>query len=208
MVDVKRIRLNPSERRDQLLELGVKMLSLRGLEQISVEEIAKKAGISRGLLFHYFASKHDFHLAIVARASDELLEQTAPDPDLVDPVDILRDAMHRYLDYVIDNRESYISFMRGPASTDPEMRAIFDRTRASIAKRTLDALPLPPDADLAQIGLAVRGWIAFVEEATVSWLKDPQIERRDLIDMNVRALPALTLSAELAAALLDSAATS
>ena len=184
------------------------MLSLRGLEQISVEEIAKKAGISRGLLFHYFASKHDFHLAIVARASEELLAQTAPDPDLTEPVDILRDAMNRYLDYVTNNRESYISFMRGPASTDPQMRAIFDRTRAAIAERTLAALPAPSGVEPAQTGLAVRGWIAFVEEATVSWLKDPQIERSDLIAMNVRALPALTLSAELAAALLDPAATS
>lgn len=178
------------------------MLSLRGLEQISVEEIAKKAGISRGLLFHYFASKRGFHLAVVERASQELLDETAPDPELTEPMDILRDAMNRYLDYVLANRESYISFMRGPASTDPEMRAIFDRNRATIARRTLANLPVPPDTDPARTALAVRGWIAFIEEATVSWLKDPQIERDELIDMNVRALPTLTLSPDMATALL------
>ncbi|KAA0022535.1 TetR/AcrR family transcriptional regulator [Antrihabitans cavernicola] len=200
---VKRIRLNPLERRDQLIELGMTMLSLRGLEQISVEDIAKKAGISRGLLFHYFASKRDFHLAIVQHASDELLERTAPDPSLTEPAEILRDAMRRYLEYVEDNRESYISFMRGPASTDPEMRAIFDSNRAEIARRTIAHLPIPPHVSAARTDLAVRGWIAFIEEATVSWLKDPQITRDELIDMNVQALPTLTLSPGLAAALLD-----
>lgn len=200
---VKRIRLSPLERRDQLIELGAKMLAGRGLEQISVEEIAKKAGISRGLLFHYFASKRIYHLAIVQHACDELLDCTAPDPALTDPVEILRDAMNRYLAYVEDNREAYISFMRGPASADPEMRAIFDDNRTEIARRTLEHLPVPPDADPERTQLAVRGWIAFIEEVTVTWLKEPKITREALIDMTVQALPALTLSQELAAALLQ-----
>ncbi len=53
---VKRVRLSPEERRAQLIDLGVRMLADRPLEQISVEDIADQAGVSRGLLFHYFAS--------------------------------------------------------------------------------------------------------------------------------------------------------
>ena len=60
---VKRTRLDPAQRRAQLIDLGARMLAERPLEQISVEDIADQAGVSRGLLFHYFASKSEFHLA-------------------------------------------------------------------------------------------------------------------------------------------------
>ena len=74
------MRLSPEERRRQLIALGVEMLRDRAVEDISVGEIATQAGISRGLLFHYFSSKQDFQLAILRHANRELLHRTAPDP--------------------------------------------------------------------------------------------------------------------------------
>ena len=68
MTAAKRTRLTPEARRAQLIELGVEMLATRTLDELSVEEIAQHAGISRGLLFHYFASKQEFHIE-VARAA-------------------------------------------------------------------------------------------------------------------------------------------
>ncbi|MCU1657877.1 MAG: TetR family transcriptional regulator, partial [Pseudonocardiales bacterium] len=61
MAPDKRIRLSPEARRAQLIELGVEMLATRTLDELSVEDIAQQAGISRGLLFHYFSSKQEFH---------------------------------------------------------------------------------------------------------------------------------------------------
>lgn len=87
----KRTRLSPDERRQQLITLGARMLRERALEDVSISEIAEQAGISRGLLFHYFPTKQDFHLAIVAHANAQLLERTTPDPNL-DPFDMLRDS--------------------------------------------------------------------------------------------------------------------
>src|SRR6476646_11819051 len=110
-MDVKRVRLAPAARRAQLIKLGVEMLTSRGLEALSVDEIAKQAGISKGLLFHYFSSKRDFHLAIVRRASEMLLEATAPNPEL-EPFERLRDSIERYVDYVLEHREAYISQLR------------------------------------------------------------------------------------------------
>lgn len=111
----KRVRLSPDERREQLVSLGVKMLRDRTLEDISIGEIARQAGISRGLLFHYFASKQDFQRAIVRRANEELLARTMPDRSL-DLFSMLRDAVERYIDYVSENRISYQGLLRGPAS--------------------------------------------------------------------------------------------
>lgn len=201
MEAVKRVRLSPEERRAQLIDLGVRMLADRPLEQISVEDIADQAGVSRGLLFHYFASKHDFHVAIVRHTSAEMLARTAPNLDLP-PIDMLRDVMAAYVDYVSENRDTYVSLLRGTASGDPAMREVFESTRAEMARRVVEQLPslgIEPDPRTA---LSVRGWIAFVEEATITWLRGPEIPRDELIELLVTALPAVALSSGMAAALL------
>lgn len=198
---VKRVRLSPEERRAQLIDLGVRMLADRPLEQISVEDIADQAGVSRGLLFHYFASKHDFHVAIVRHSSAEMLARTAPNLELP-VIDMLRDVMAAYVDYVSENGDTYVSLLRGTASGDPAMREVFESTRAEMARRVVEQLPslgIEPDA---RIALSVRGWIAFVEEATITWLRGPEIPRDELIELLVTALPAVALSAGAAEALL------
>ena len=201
MEAIKRTRMSPDERRAQLLDLGARMLAERPLEQISVEEIADQAGVSRGLLFHYFSSKHDFHLAIVRYTSADMLAHTEPDPTL-EPMDMLRGAVTAYVDYVTENRGTYVSMLRGSASGDEAMREEFENTRAVMAERIVTHLPrLGIELD-ARIALAVRGWIAFVEEATISWLRDPRIPRDELIDLHVAALPAVALGASAAIGLL------
>ncbi|PTR41199.1 TetR family transcriptional regulator [Rhodococcus sp. OK611] len=200
MAVTKRTRLSPEERRAQLIDLGARMLAERPLEQVSVEEIADQAGVSRGLLFHYFASKREFHLAIVRHTNVEMLAHTEPDLSL-EPLEILRSAITSYVDYVSENRNTYVSLLRGTASGDPEMRDEFERTRAIMAERITLQLPKLGIEPGPRITLAVRGWIAFVEEATISWLKDPEIAREELIDLIVTALPAVALSSEAAALL-------
>ena len=116
----KRVRLSPAERREQLISLGVTMLRDRTLEDVSIGDIARQAGISRGLLFHYFASKQDFQRAIVRRANEELLARTLPDRSL-GLLEMLRDSVERYVDYVSENRISYQGLLRGPASGSPEL---------------------------------------------------------------------------------------
>ena len=191
---VKRTRLDPAQRRAQLIDLGARMLAERPLEQISVEDIADQAGVSRGLLFHYFASKSEFHLAIVRHSSEQMLQRTEPS-ESDDPMLTLRSGLASYVDYVTENRNTYVSLLRGTASGDPQMREVFEQTRDIMAKRTLDQLPKIGLTRTPQVELAVRGWIAFVEEATISWLRAPAITREELIDLTVQSLPALALAA-------------
>ncbi|WP_342660766.1 HTH-type transcriptional regulator BetI [Rhodococcus ruber] len=191
---VKRTRLSPAERRAQLVDLGVQLLAERPLEQISVEEIADQAGVSRGLLFHYFASKHDFHVELVRHTSRDMLERTAPD-DSLEPMDMLRGTIVAYVDYVTDHRDTYLSMLRGTASGDPDMRQVFEDTRTAMVERTVAHLHrIGIDAGPA-VTLAVRGWIAFVEDTTIAWLRDPQLTREEFVDLAVAALPALALAA-------------
>lgn len=201
----KRVRLSPQERRTQLIELGLEMLGERSIDDISVGEIAEQAGISRGLLFHYFPSKQDFQLEVARHANADLLERVTPDPALGLP-GMLRDSISRYVDYVSENRASYDALLRSPTGLSPELAALVDGSRDSIVRIILGAAPLPPEErDQPRLLLVVRGWIAFTEETTLSWLRAEMISRAELVDLLVESLLALatTVNPALAAAFRD-----
>src|SRR4051794_11951597 len=110
-----RVRMHPDSRREQLLELGVQLLSHRSLDEISIEMLAEEAGISRGLLYHYFGNKQDFHRAVVRKAADDLIEVTAPVQE-GEPLERLALSLDAYVEYVSTNFAGYTSLVRGAAS--------------------------------------------------------------------------------------------
>jgi len=189
----KRVRLNPEARRAQLIELGVEMLATRTLDELSVEDIAQQAGISRGLLFHYFASKQEFHLEVARAAAKELIRRTQPD-ESQPPVEALHGSLREFIDYVEENPDNYKSLVRGAASGDADMRAIFDETRATLARRVIGVvaamgLQMGPRAELA-----VHGWVAFVEECVIRWIDTRTFDRDALQDLLAKSLPAVMLA--------------
>jgi AcrR family transcriptional regulator len=190
----KRIRLNPEARRAQLIDLGVEMLATRRLDELSVELIAKAAGISRGLLFHYFPSKQHFHVEVARAAAAEMIRRTTPDTSQT-PVVALRGALTSFMDYVEENPDNYKSLVRGAASGDAEMRAIFDGTRSTMAQRILDVLSEMGLDVSARMRLAIAGWVAYVEECVVRWIDTRTVSREQLLEMLTKSLPAVALSA-------------
>lgn len=192
-----RTRLNPAARRAQLVELGLEMLSTRSLDELAIEDIATAAGISRGLLFHYFPSKRDYREAVVRAAAADLLDHLRPDLDL--PLaERLRAAIGAFVDYVGDNRDTYVSLLRGASGGDPALRTIFDETRTTIAAQVIDQLAAFADTELpTRVRLAIRGWVAYGEEVVLDWLSEPasDLDRGAIVDMLDQALSALVTSA-------------
>ncbi|MEU5841811.1 TetR/AcrR family transcriptional regulator [Rhodococcus sp. NPDC047139] len=193
--ETRRTRLTPGQRRTQLIEHGLDLLTERPLEQISVDEVAERAGVSRGLLFHYFASKHDYHVELVRCVGRDLVEYTAPDEEL-EPVEMLRGTLVAYVDYVTRRRDMYVSILRGATSGDPDMRAVFEDTRAAMVERTVAHLPSIGIEATPAVRLAVRGWVAFVEDTTIAWLREPTLDRDEFIELAVAALSGLARAAD------------
>jgi AcrR family transcriptional regulator len=194
-----RNRLSPEERRSQLLDLGVRLLATRSLDELSIDLLAEEAGISRGLLYHYFGNKHAFHEAVVRRACDDLIAQTAPPPE-GEPLERLLASMTAYVDYVVANYEGYLSLVKGAASGNDTLRRIYDEALAVLTDRvfTEDALgEILQDTPATR--LVVRGWAAMSEELVLTWAQDPGgVSREQLDDLLARSLPALigTVTAE------------
>ena len=187
-----RTRLSPEQRRSQLLDLGVRLLATRSVDELSIDLLAEEAGISRGLLYHYFGNKHQFHEAVVRRAADDLVSQTAP-PVEGDPVHRLLVSVTAYVDYVDANYEGYLSLVRGAASGNETLREIYEDARRALTDRIFEEDPngnLVPDTPAAR--LLARGWAAMVEELVLRWKVQPDgVSRDELLALIAGSLPAL-----------------
>jgi AcrR family transcriptional regulator len=187
-----RTRLSPAERREQLLDLGVRLLASRSLDELSIDLLAEEAGISRGLLYHYFGNKIAFHEAVVRHAADSLIAQTAP-PAGGEPLDRLLVSVAAYVDYVTANFEGYVSLVKGAAGGNETLRGIYEEVREVLSERifTEDAQgELVPDTPRNR--LIVRGWSAMCEELVIAWRTEPgDVTRDDLLAIITGALPAL-----------------
>ena len=75
-------RLGVEERRRGLLDIGRRLFAERAYDELSMAEVARAAGISKPLLYHYFPSKRRFFEATLAQAAEELAARTEPDPSL------------------------------------------------------------------------------------------------------------------------------
>jgi AcrR family transcriptional regulator len=187
-----RTRLSPEQRREQLLDLGVRLLATRSLDELSIDLLAEEAGISRGLLYHYFGNKHDFHQAVVRRAADDLITQTAP-PVEGGPAERLLVSMAAYVDYVVTNHEGYLSLVKAAAGGNETLREIYEEARSALNGRVFrdDAQgTVVPDTPATR--LVVRGWSAMVEELVLSWIDDDRgLTREQLIEVLAASLPAV-----------------
>ncbi|MEU8625441.1 TetR/AcrR family transcriptional regulator [Streptomyces sp. NPDC048669] len=171
MSEKRAARLSPDERRAQLVSIGVDMLADCSLDELSTDDVARRAGISRGLLFHYFDSKRDFYRCVVRRECDGFAAATEPDPSL-EPVPWLRSFIAGFAAYVTEHRKVYLALVRGAAGSHPAVEDIVESTRATLARRVEEGQRRLGMPDSPRLLVAARAWMAFAEEAVTSWPLD------------------------------------
>ena len=185
-----RTRLSPEERRSQLLDLGMRLFATRSLSEISIDLLAETAGISRGLLYHYFGGLAGFQEAVVQRAAADLIARTAP-PGEGDAIERLLVSVRAYVEFVDENYEGYRSLVTGAKSGNETLRAIYDEARAALTDRIFAADTDHLLADTPATRLVVRGWSALAEEMVLDWKICGGVTRDELVELMTAALPAL-----------------
>jgi AcrR family transcriptional regulator len=184
--------LNESQtRREELLSIGRELFADNAYDELSIDEIARRAGVAKGLLYYYFGSKRGFYVAVVEHAARELGERIESDPQ-APPAERLLHALDAYLAYVDEVSEGYRAFMAGGIGSDPEVRAILLRERRRVAEQVAEGLTgareMPP-----ALRTALEGWLSFIEGVSLDWLA-----HRDLDRAEVRALLLSALGGALA----------
>jgi AcrR family transcriptional regulator len=185
-----RTRLEVEQRRAQLLSLGQELFSSSTYDELSIDDIARAAGISKGLLYHYFPSKRDYYVETIRAAAGELLTQTDSAVDSVS-VERLRAGIGAYLGYVERHKKAFAALLRSGTGHDPEVSSIVEGTRLAFLDRLLTKAP----AHSPRVRNALRGWIGFVESSVLDWIDHNDVARHDLLELLVRALENIVLDA-------------
>ena len=189
-------RLSPDQRRAQLVDIGVRLVSKSSFDAVPIDRVAEEAGISRSLLFHYFPTKRDFQVAVAEAGADELLAATRPDPTLP-PEQQLRASLEAFVAYVSDRGEAFTSLIRGASGGDPALQAVFDRAHGVVATRILEGLGVGEDSETTLLRIAVRGWVAFLEEAVVVWFDTGGARQNELVAILEASLLAAVTAADI-----------
>ncbi|WP_324793395.1 TetR/AcrR family transcriptional regulator [Streptomyces cyaneofuscatus] len=173
-----RRRMGVDERRQQLIGVALDLFSRRSPEDVSIDEIAAAAGISRPLVYHYFPGKQSLYEAALRRAADELAAR------FLEPLEgplgarLLR-VMGRFFDFVDEHGPGFSALMRGgPAVGSSTANAMIDGVRQAAYEQIITHLGVedPP----ARLELVVRSWVSLAESTALIWLDGRRIPREDL----------------------------
>ena len=189
-----RVRMTPEDRRRQLVGIGLRKFVERPVQELSLDEVAAEAGVSRGLLFHYFPTKTDYHRAVVEAARRRVARNVSPDDGVVGEAAV-RQVVERFLDQVARRRASYVALVLGQA---PIARAAGDDPVETVREHVAGVVARATDLPDAALPV-VHGWVAYLEDRALQWAALPASERDAgrlaLVDHCTRALTLLTTPA-------------
>ena len=163
-------RLDPETRREQILDAANELFAERGYDEVTIEDLAKGAGVARGLVHHYFGGRKEVYLALLERLGGLREEQLRP-PEGRSARARVADSVSRWLDWADANRTMYLGTIApGEDITDPDVR----RVVADLVSRAVALIALF-HADMAEdsprLRYALECWTGLNRVATRRWLR-------------------------------------
>ena len=163
-------RLDPAERRDQILEAANALFAERGYDEVSIEDIASSAGVTRGLVHHYFGGRKEVYIALLERLGAQREQQLRP-PAGRSARARLADTVSRWLDWTEANRTIWLATIaHGEDIADPDVRqAVADLVRRAVALLTTFHADIAGDSP--RLRYALECWTGLNRAATRRWLR-------------------------------------
>lgn len=180
------MRLSPERRKEQIIEVAAGHFSRDGVADASMSAIARDAGVTRPLVYHYFSGKSALLEAVLRREADRLLVSTAPSEGL-SPRQNLERALTAFFDHFAASaggiRELY-------APTAGTAHFVTDVAAANHSVQVQRVLAVSQTEDSPESRVAVGAWLAFVEHAARAAGSDPALSRSRLITLCASSLEA------------------
>ena len=174
-------RLAPDERRRQILECARRQFSDSPSGELSLDEVAKAAGVTRGLLHHYFGTKRELYVELVR---EMFRGGEPPVPEFVvgvGPEERLAESVRRWLEMVERNSRTWLVAVSAGAARDPEISAIVERVRESAVDNVIAVLGIGPAATATpEVRGLIRAYGGFAEAATREWLERGRFDREQM----------------------------
>jgi AcrR family transcriptional regulator len=173
-----RTRLTPEQRREQILAAVERVAATADLEKVPTATLAAAAGVSEGLLFHYFPNRRALQLAVIERSADALTRAMRNVPEGPSP-DRLLTALGMYIDHVEAQPQSWRVLLRG--SDDADVGAALARVDALSVELLLHSLGSDVEHAPPALLATLHAWLAFEKDLCAGWLDDPGSLSRDAL---------------------------
>ncbi|MGW7413335.1 TetR/AcrR family transcriptional regulator [Streptomyces sp. NPDC054863] len=175
-------------RRAELIATGRKLFADTSYDALSVDDIARHAGVAKGLIYYYFTNKRGYYLAVVEESVADLVARAVSHPELP-RTQRVRHTVDGYLHYARHHQAAYRTIVTGGVGFDVEVQSIRDTVReqlmATLAEGAYGRADIPPTARLALLG-----WMSGVEGITLDWIGDPALPQEEVCDLLVMLLSA------------------
>ncbi|TLF77506.1 TetR/AcrR family transcriptional regulator [Nocardia cyriacigeorgica] len=183
----RRRRLEPDERRAQILAQAIEMFGERPYAAVSTAELAQRAGVARGLINHYFGNKRDLYLAVVRRMVtlpriDDMIVPTGTERERVEA------SVRWLLDTISEHGSTWVKVTSHEGvGDDPDVQQILDQADDAAAERLLLMIGLADSAHSASMRAMVRAYGGLVKVAGREWITRGTLSREQvhglLVDM-------------------------
>ncbi len=181
-----RQRLNPDERRARLLAVAAQLFAAHPYDEVLMEDVAERAGVSRALLYRHFPSKRALLAAIYQQVTERLLAKTRLDPaDTL--VEQLIEGLDAHIEYFAENRNTVLAANRELAG-DVLIQTIIADELDVLRERLLGVLPLADNGNRQAVSAVLKGWLVFVQVLCLDWLAEPTCTRAELRDVCIGAV--------------------
>jgi AcrR family transcriptional regulator len=186
-----RRRLSPEDRRAELLALGAEVFGKRPYDEVRIDEIAERAGVSRALMYHYFPDKRAFFAAVVRDEADRLYESTNEPTAGLTMFEEIRLGVLAYMAYHQQNPEAAWAAYVGLGRSDPVLLGVEDdaknRQMEHIMTRIAEVVSGVQEAKLEldverDLRVIIQGWLAFTFEICRQRIIDPSTDSARLAD--------------------------
>ena len=183
-------------RRAELISIGRKLFADTSYDALSMDDIAKHAGVAKGLVYYYFQSKRGYYLAIIEDSVAELVSRAAGDTELP-PAERVHRTIDGYLRYAECHQAAFRTIITGGVGFDAEAHAIRERVREVIITAVAEGAWGARVTDRAReheggiaplARLALLGWLCSVEGITLEWIGHQHPSRETVLKLLARTL--------------------
>lgn len=192
-------RMAPAERREQLIDAALEVILEQGYGGVSIEAIARRAGVTRPVVYDHFPNLGRLLHALIEREeriSVEQLEQVVPvDLGERDPIEVLAGGVRRFLEAVASRPATWRIILLPLEGTPQVVRDHVETNRArtqeriaNIVRWALQQEELPDDLDVELTARAIR---VLSEDAGRTLLTDPKSYSPERYERFVRQVLAL-----------------
>jgi len=175
-----RRRLAVADRREELIEAALVLFSRFPADEVTLDDVAVQAGVSRALAYRYFGTRAEMYVAAMRAAADRLLALLDP-PHEDSPLIRVIEAIRRYFNFVEEHATGFQALLAGhPAAQSGTVGDIVEEVRAALFDRLVEGMGRRGVS--AALRLALRTWIAGAEAAALDWLANRDLPRGTVED--------------------------